>query len=127
MIGTIMEKKAGITCQGRMVAKRVKVARTFLEKFSGLMGKKETEVDYALLFEWEEEKRMERSIHMLFMKFPIQAVFLNRNKQVVDVATLTPWMGNYTPKKKCQYVAELPAKWGKKVKIGDNWNFDCSV
>lgn len=105
-----------------MVAKKVVVAHSYLEKFFGLMGKKESEFDYALVFAWNTEGRLNRSIHMLFMNFSIMAVFLNKEKKVVDKTVLKPWQWNYTPKEKCQYVVEMPVKNGK-IRVGDQWAF----
>lgn len=89
---------------------RIKHARTFSERFMGLMGVSPREHDYALLFHMREESALGASIHMLFMRMPIDVIWLNAKKEVVDFQTLHPWMWNYTPRAKAKYVIELPAR-----------------
>lgn len=87
----------------------VKHARTFWDRFKGLMGVSPHEHDFALVFHMHAEDRVGASIHMLFMQMPIDVLWLNEKKQVVDFATLKPWVWNYTPQKPAKYVIELPA------------------
>lgn len=59
---------------------------------------------------------------MMFVRFPIDAVFLDENEKVVDIATLNPWTINYTPKKPAKYVVEMKAgtanyKLGEKLHL----------
>lgn len=87
----------------------VKHARTFEERFLGLMGVEPADFNYALVFHLAQKGKMSASIHMLFMKMPIDVLFLDENKKIVDmVECLKPWTWNYTPKKPAKYVAELP-------------------
>jgi hypothetical protein len=89
---------------------RVKHARTFGQRFMGLMGVSPREHDYALVFHMNEEGKMSASIHMLFMKMPIDVLFLDSEKKVVDIVScLRPWVWNYTPKHESKFVVELPA------------------
>ncbi len=110
---SIMEKNKTI----RLL--HVKHARTFGERFKGLLGVSPREHDYALVFHMAEESALGASIHMLFMQMPIDVLWLNEKKEVVDFAALKPWTFNYTPAKPAKYVVELPARtlnW--KIKIG---------
>lgn len=88
---------------------RVKHARTFGQRFRGLMGVAREKHDYALVFHMENEDRVRASIHMLFMKMPIDVLFLDSRKKIVDFTTLAPWTINYTPAHAAKYVVELPA------------------
>lgn len=88
---------------------RVKHARTLGQRFMGLMGVSPREHDYALVFHMHEEDRVRASIHMLFMKMPIDVLFLDAQKKVVDAVLLQPWTLNYTPSRASKYVVELPA------------------
>ena len=90
---------------------RVKHARTFGERFMGLMGVSPREHHYAVVFHMAHEGRMSASIHMLFMRMPIDVLFLNGQRGVVDVVEgLTPWVLNYTPVRPAKYVVEFPAR-----------------
>jgi len=52
------------------------------------------------------EGRKNCAIHTLFMRFPIDLVFLDANKKVVDIKTLDPWK-YHNPGKECRWVLEL--------------------
>ena len=95
------------------VTKHVLVGRVVLadgawKRFKGLMLESPKKFDYALVMDMGFESAWRSSIHMLFMRFPIQAVFLDRQKIVVDQIVLHPWTFNYTPKKPARYVVEIP-------------------
>jgi len=55
----------------------IEVAKTFLQRFLGLMGR--SEGDYGLLITPCD------SIHMFFMKFPIDAIFLNKKGIITSI------------------------------------------
>jgi len=83
----------------------VEWAKTPWQKFMGLMLRKELKKPMVLVM--ERESRLGASIHMMFMRFPIDAVFLDKDKRVVDIAHLRPWAFNYTPKRAAKYVVEM--------------------
>lgn len=86
---------------------KVRIADSFFKRFKGLMFSKKP--DYALVFELEKEGRINASIHMLFVFYPIDAVYLNSKKKVVDIKlNLKPFSLNYTPKKPAKYFIEFP-------------------
>ncbi len=61
-------------------------ARTFSQRFLGLTVYSHLPVDRGLFF------RRCRSIHMFFMRFPIDVVFLDRAGRVVRICeSLKPW------------------------------------
>lgn len=82
--------------------------------------------DYALVFELEKETRLGASIHMLFVFFPIDVVYLDSGKKVVDIKSgLKPWSLNYTPKKAAKYFVEFPVgKLREKIGLGDVLQWD---
>lgn len=81
---------------------RARVANSFTTRFKGLMGEDSLPQGEAMIFD-------SFSIHMLFMKFPIDAVFLDKNGIVVDIhKCLLPWTGTATCRT-ASYVIELPA------------------
>lgn len=103
---------------GKTIISKVRVASE-LGKVKGLMFEKKEKHDYALIFKMHAESRIGCSLHMMFVFFPIDVLFLNSEKKVVDKVTLNPWQLNYTPKKAAKYVVEMPKGLGKKVKIGE--------
>jgi len=70
---------------GRVVCERCAVASSMLTRMRGLLGRSELPADQGLLIRtW--------SIHMFFMRFAIDAVFLDRERRVVRVVEqLRPW------------------------------------
>ena len=92
-----------------------KAADTFFSRFMGLMGKKELKPGAGLLIS------PCNSIHMFFMRFPIDAVFLDRAGKVVYIVEgIKPW--RLSPiVRKAHSVLELPAGTVKSTltKVGD--------
>ncbi|HET8527417.1 MAG TPA: DUF192 domain-containing protein [Gaiellaceae bacterium] len=74
------------TEDGRVVCARCALATTFWTRFRGLMGRASLAQDEGMLF------RPGGSIHMFFMRFPIDAVFCDGELRVLKVARgLRPW------------------------------------
>jgi uncharacterized membrane protein (UPF0127 family) len=93
---------------GSVVSERVVGAHTFWGRFLGLMGR-------ASLPSGEGLYLADSSIHMFFMRFPIDALFVSSpnesgERRVVDVRPrLRPWRGIVMPVKGAAGVVELPA------------------
>jgi uncharacterized membrane protein (UPF0127 family) len=89
-----------------VIAGEVHFARSFWQRFRGLMGR-------ASLAEGEGLWIPEASIHMFFMRFPIDALFLSAADETGDrtiVAcrpSLRPWVGIVMPVKGAEGVVEL--------------------
>lgn len=92
--------------RGTILADRAWEAVGFFQRFRGLMGRPDLEVGEGL---WIEPCN---SIHMFFMRFPIDVLFLDAHGQVVRfLPQLAPWRvsGLYP---KARGVLELPAGVG---------------
>ena len=105
--------------QKKKIIEKVRIAEGFFGKFKGLMFEGGKNFDYALVFDFWAESRISARIHMLFVFFPIDAIFLNAKKEVVDIARLQPFALNYTPKKAAKFVIELRAGKASGIKIND--------
>jgi uncharacterized protein len=92
-----------------VLANRLETASGLWAKFMGLMGRASLRRDYAL---WLPDSN---GIHMMFMRFPIDAVFLDRPgadsaRRVVSVRReLRPWTGLVPFVRGGNGVLELPA------------------
>ena len=65
------------------------------------------------------------SIHMMFMRFPIDAVFYDRENRVTKVAQhLRPWTGIAMGGKGARGVIEMPAGAAGEVRPGDLLEFE---
>jgi len=80
--------------------------------------------DYALVFILPVPSRLAASVHMMFVFFPIDIIFLDSGKKVVDKATLFPWQLNYTPKLSAKYFIELPEGCGAGISTGDKLEWE---
>jgi uncharacterized protein len=79
---------------------RARVARSFVARFLGLMGRAGLEAGTGLLFPGTS------SVHTHFMRFPIDVVFLDSERRIVSVvAALRPW--RFTAAKSAVSVLEL--------------------
>ena len=88
-----------VMCDGREAFSRAREARGFLERLVGLMGRREVGPQEALLF------RECHSVHSMFMRTPIDAVYLDDLWRVLEVETLEPWrVGRSVPG--CAHVLE---------------------
>jgi len=96
------------TAGGEVVAHRVEQARGFWARFRGLMGRASLEPGTGLYL-------ADSSIHMFFMRFPIDALFVaapdaTGHRRVVAIRPdLPPWRGLVLPVKGAAGVVELPA------------------
>jgi uncharacterized membrane protein (UPF0127 family) len=87
---------------GLPVCVRFLIGVTPLRRMKGLLGRSELERGEGLLL------RPASSIHTFFMRFPIDAVFLDRDLTVLHVAQdLPPW--RKAGKRGAKAVLELPA------------------
>ena len=83
-----------LTKDGSVVVSRVVYAETLSTRLRGLLGRDSLAENTGLLI------RPCRSIHMWFMRFPIDAAFLDRDLRVLKIArNLRPWQLAFAPRK----------------------------
>jgi uncharacterized protein len=97
---------------GTVVCARCAIAATPLQRMRGLLGRSSLDADEGLLI------RRAGSIHMLFMRFAIDAVFCDRDLRVVAVRRdLRPW--RFAAARGARAVVELPAGGASGLAAGD--------
>lgn len=97
---------------GTAVASQVAVADSFGSRFLGLMGKASLESEEGLLL------MRCRSIHCCFMRFPIDAVYLDGAMKIVGIETVKPWrLGRLF--RGARHVLELSAGGAAGLFLGD--------
>jgi len=79
--------------------------------------------DFGLVFVFRTEKR--RSLHMFFVFYPIDLLFLDSKKKVVEIKENFLPFTLYFPRKRARFVVELPAGAVKKssTRVGDTISF----
>ena len=107
-----LEHRAGGT--RRTLATDVETADTFLSRARGLMFRRSIPDDYGLLFRFDGAD--ERDLHMLFVPFDIDAVWLV-DGEVTETKRLRAWRGLGAAV--ADTVIELPAGAATDVEAGD--------
>jgi uncharacterized protein len=87
---------------GSIVCERCVQADTALARMRGLLGRRKLPSGEGILL------KPASSVHMAFMRFPIDAVFLDRDLRVVKIASdLKPWRA--AGSRGAKAVLEIPA------------------
>ncbi|MCS3923482.1 DUF192 domain-containing protein [Methanosalsum natronophilum] len=111
-----------LKANGNCVSSHVEIADTLYKQIKGLMFRKNIDNDYALLFILEKEKFS--SVHMLFVNFPIDVLFLDENKKILNISSIRPWIG-FSYSSKTKYIIEMKAGEARKkrLEIGETLMF----
>ena len=91
------------TADGTVVAQHLEIADTLWSRFMGLMFRSELRAGHGLLI------RPCSSIHMFFMRFALDVVFVDADGRVVRVLdSIRPWRASL-PVRGAKAAVELPA------------------
>jgi hypothetical protein len=98
-----------VSDQGKVICQRCEVAETTFTRARGLLGRSGLEPNGGMLID------PAGSVHMFFMRFPIDVVFLARDRTVVGVKhRLAPW--RVAGARRAVASLELPA--GRAAEVG---------
>lgn len=97
---------------------------SFFCRLRGLMFRRALAEGEGLLLVEGRESRMDTTIHMFFMNFPIAAVWLDARFRVVDTCWAKPWRPFYAPRAPAQYTLETSPELLKRISIGDELAFE---
>jgi uncharacterized membrane protein (UPF0127 family) len=108
------------TTRKTLLAKDAKLCKNIFSKTLGLMFSRKIR---PLIFIFKKEKII--PLHMFFVFYSIDVLFLNKNKIVIEIKGNFRPFTFYTPKNKVQYIIELEKNTIKKSKteIGDKIEF----
>lgn len=102
------------------IEKKIKIANGFFLQFKGLMFESKKKFDYALVFPLNFEGRLTSSIHCLFVFFPIDVLYLNKDKKVVDIRkNLKPFTLFDMSKKPARYLIEMQTGKTSNIDLDD--------
>ncbi|WP_321429571.1 DUF192 domain-containing protein [uncultured Methanolobus sp.] len=109
---------------GKEVATDVDFACSTLKQIKGLMFRRRVPESYALVFVMKKIQRV--SLHMLFVNYPIDAIFLDEKKKVIKASSLRPWIGTCSCNGKVKYIIETSHGKSERlgIKQGDVFEFD---
>lgn len=103
---------------GQPLAERARVADNPWTRFRGLMLARQLDAGTGLVI------KPCGSIHMMFMRFPIDAVFFDAENRVTNVARdVKPWRGLAFGGRGAKGVIELPAGAAEHVDVGHELRF----
>lgn len=109
---TITHKLVFAAAPGRTAVPELEIAGTPLTRMRGLLGRKEFPAGRGLLITHCD------GIHMFFMRFAIDAVFLDGEMRVLKICrNLRPWRVAWRPGARA--VLELPAGGADALRPGD--------
>ena len=91
---------------GVAIANSVEIAKSILKQMRGLMFRRGIPSDYSMIFLLKKQSHV--AVHMLFVFFPIDVIFLDNEKKVKGFSRLRPWSG-YKAMEDIKYVIEMKA------------------
>jgi len=92
------------------VVPRAKWCASFLCRLRGLTFRRRLNPDEALILVEASESRLGTAIHMVFVFFPIAAIWLDSQGMVVDARLAHPFVSVCVPRRPARYVLEgVPA------------------
>ncbi|MGM0771661.1 MAG: DUF192 domain-containing protein [Halobacteriota archaeon] len=109
---------------GNVISSDVEYAKSMFSQAKGLMFRSSVKDSYAMVFILPSMKKV--SLHMLFVPFPLDVLFLDDDKRIVKTTYLRPWIGTGDSGEKVKYIIELPAGviFRSDLSVGDHVMFD---
>jgi len=105
--------------QGKVVLSRVKWCKSFACRLRGLMFRRHLPSDEGLLLVENKASIAATAIHMIFVFFPIAAIWLDDSFRVVDKALARPFRPLYASRTPARYVLEAVPAVLDRVTLGD--------
>ena len=104
-----------------LISDNVRFCGDIFSKVTGLMLSRRGKLSLILTFKREEKI----SLHMFFVFYPIDVLFLDKKKIVVDIKENFKPFSFYTSRKRSKYAIELPlaAIKNTNTRIGDKISF----
>ena len=106
----------------RYIVKNHRFCDSIASKALGLMFSRKI-TDTGLVFRFDDRVEERRALHMFFVFYPIDVLFLDREKRIVEIKRHFRPFTFYLPKKKSTFIIELPDSRAKECSIGDSVTF----
>ena len=101
------------------VLRRVLPCTSFFCRLRGLTWRRRLDSGEGLLLTGRRESRVDTTIHMLFVFFPIAVIWLDSGGRVVDARLARPFRPIYIPSRAARDILEGPPECLQKVRVGD--------
>lgn len=98
----------------------VRLCSSYWERLRGLMFQPRLAPFEGILLAEPREGRLEAAIHMLFMRFDIAVIWINRTRRVVDVRHAHPWALIYVPQQPASYILETHPSHLSHFRVNDD-------
>jgi len=106
------------------IAKDATLCDTLLSRSIGLMLSRPR----VAILKAKSESIAATTIHTFFMRFAIDAIWLDRNLTVVDIKqNIRPYRFLVAPRRKAMYIVELPTQEKLEINIGDKLKLTISI
>jgi uncharacterized membrane protein (UPF0127 family) len=92
---------------------------SFLCRLRGLTFRSNIPINWGLLLVQKGDSRLDASIHMLGVFTDLTVVWINSDKEVVDVRLARSWHPVYLPQRPAKYVLELAPEHINDFIVGD--------
>lgn len=107
-----------------ILADDVKQYTNIFSRFKGLRFSKPLKEKQAIILVAEKESITETMIDMIFVFFPIDVLWLDKDKRVVDLRRdIKPFTPLIIPSKPAKYVIELKEGMANNINVGDELKF----
>ena len=101
----------------------LKVCDTFLRKLRGFTFTRKLETDEGLVLVNQRNSRTDAGIHMLFVFFDLGIIWMDDQKEIVDLNLAKKWKSVLIPTRPAKFVVEIHPDRLREFKIGDQIEF----
>jgi uncharacterized membrane protein (UPF0127 family) len=108
---------------GEVLARSARWCSSRASRLRGLQYRRRLEPGEALILVKPADSIFNSSIHMLWVFFPIAAVWINNQGRVTSTRLARPWRPYYASPEPARYVLEAAPELLKRVKVGDEIDF----
>ena len=108
---------------GQILVEKAQWCNTFASKLRGYTFRHNWLANDGLVLVYNDDSRMNASIHMLFVFFDLGVLWVNDAGQVVDKVIARPWRLSYVPQSPARYVIEAHPGIVDQVAVGDTITF----
>jgi uncharacterized membrane protein (UPF0127 family) len=119
--GQILQLRKRAT--GEILLARLRWCTSFGCRLRGLTWRRGLAPGEGLVLVEGRESRLDSSIHMLFVFFPLAVLWLDNAGRVVDTQLARPWRPVYLPREPARYIVEAAPALLDLVSIGDELEF----